>query len=130
MDWFPIFTTAKHGNNGWGLPVNSDRSIGLIFCMDGTSIYDGCSVTPAEFQNASLPPKLWVKSEYTMLSLLLPTKLKAVSQKKYFDFLVAVELNPLAAVGVRHPGGHTKVIVFTTIFDLPVKDKFFGLRAV
>ena len=66
-----------------------------------------------------------------MLSLLLPTELlKAVAQKKYFDYLVVVELNPLAAVGVRHAGGHTKVIVFTTTFDLPAKDKFFGLRGV
>ena len=110
-------------------PVSKDR-IGLIFCMDGTAIYDGCSVTPAEYQNVNLPPKLRAKAEYMMLSLLLPTELKAIAQQKYFDYLVAVELNPLAAVGVRHAGGHTKVIVYTTTFDLPAKDKFFGLRGV
>ena len=108
----------------------SDDRIGILFCMDGTAIYEGCSVTPAEYQMLSLPPQLRVKPEYMFLSLLLPTKLKAVSQKKYFDFIVAMELNPLAAVGVRHPGGNTKVIVFGTSFDLPAKDKFFGLRGL
>ena len=105
-------------------PANRDR-IGLLFCMDGTSIYDGCSVTPAEYQNMSLPPALRHKPEYMFLSLLLPTKMKASRQKKYFDFVVAKELNP---VGVSHPEGTTKVIVFGSSFDLPAKDKFFGLR--
>ena len=110
-------------------PVHNDR-IGMLFCMDGTAIYDGLSVTPAEYQVLSLHPSLRVKPEWMFLSLLMPTKLKAASQKKYFDFLVAAELNPLAAVGVRHPGGTTKVIVFGTSFDLPQKDKFFGLRGL
>lgn len=108
-------------------PPSSDR-MGFLFCMDGTAIYDGCSVTPAEYINLNLSPALRSKAKYMFLSALLPTKMKAVSQKKYFDFIIAKELNPLAAVGVTHPEGTTKVIVFSSSFDLPAKDKFFGLR--
>lgn len=108
-------------------PANSGR-MGFLFCMDGTAIYEGHSVTPAEYQNLNLPPALRHRTEFMFLSLLLPTKMKACRQKKYFDFIVAKELNPLAVVGVSHPEGTTKVIVFGTSFDLPAKDKFFGLR--
>ena len=108
-------------------PPTNDR-MGILFCMDGTAIYEGHSVTPAEYQNLNLPPGLRHKPEYMFLSLLLPTEMKAYLQKKYFDFVVAKELNPLATVGVSHPEGTTKVIVFGCSFDLPAKDKFFGLR--
>lgn len=83
---------------------------------------------PAEYQVLSLPPQLRHKPEYTLLSLLVPAHLKPASQKKYFDFVVAVELNPLATVEVQHRHVRTKVKVFTTTFDLPGRDKFFNLR--
>ena len=105
-----------------------DDRIGLLLCEDGVPIYPGCTVTPMEYQVVSLPPALRTKEEFMLLSMLFPNGLKAQSQKKYFDFIVGVELNPLATVGVRHAGGSTKVIVFGSTLDLPGRDGFFQLR--
>lgn len=112
-----------------GSPQNDDR-IGLLMCVDGTPIYPGCSVTPMEYQVLSLPPQLRTKTEYMLLSMVFPSSIKSGAQKKYFDFVVGVELNPLATVGVGHAGGFTKAIVFGTPLDLPARDKFFQLRGM
>ena len=109
--------------------ADNDR-IGLLLCQDGVPIYPGCTVTPMEYQVMSLPPTLRIKEEYMLLSMLFPSSLKARSQKKYFDFIVGVELNPLATVGVRHANGSTKVIVFSSTLDLPGRDSFFQLRGI
>ena len=80
---------------------------------------------PAEFQILSLPPKLRTNTNYMLLSLLIPAKLKEASQKKYFDYLVDAELNYLATTGLRRPSGRiTKAKVFGVTLDLPVRDKF------
>ena len=108
-------------------PPQNDR-IGVLLCADGTPIFPGCSVTPVELEILSLPPKERIKEEYMPLSMLFSTTLKCAAQKKYFDFVVAVDLNPLATVGARHTSGFTKVIVFGTPLDLPGRDKFFRFR--
>ena len=105
-----------------------DDRIGLLFCADGVPIYPGCSVMPAEYSVLSLPPQLRHRPEFMLLSMLFPDHLKPAAQKKYFDFVVGIEINPLATVGVRHETGFTKVVIFTTTFDLPARDKFFQLR--
>lgn len=108
---------------------NNDR-IGILLCADGVPIYTGRSVVPLVCQMLSLPPNLRTKEEYMLLSMLFPATLKAGAQKKYFDFLVGVELNPLATVGVRHANGFTKVVVFGSTLDLPGRDNFFQLRGL
>lgn len=114
----------------WRERMGSPRNnrIGVLLCADGTPIYPGCSVTPVEYQMLSLSPMHRAKMEFMFLSMLMPSTLKPGAQKKYFDFLVAVELNPLATVGVPSVNGFTKVIVFGTPLDLPGRDKFFQFR--
>ena len=110
-----------------GSPEN-DR-IGLVMCADGVPIYPGYSVMPVQYKVESLPPQLRGKVQWMLLGMLFKDHMKPGAQKKFFDFLVAVELNPLASVGIRNAnGGHTKVIIFTTTCDLPGRDKFFQLR--
>ena len=106
--------------------------IGLLFCIDDIPAFRinyGGSLMSAEFQILSLPPKLRNNPDFMMLIMLIPARLKAASQKKYFDYLVDTELNYLSTTGVIRPSGNrTKVKVFGITLDLPGRDKFLWLR--
>ena len=112
-------------------PWQLDR-IGLLFCIDAIPAFkskNGVSLMPAEFQILSLPPKLRTDTDFMLLTLLIPSKLKESSQKKYFDYIVDAELNYLATTGLRRPSGRmTKAKVFGITLDLPGRDKFLWLR--
>ena len=114
-------------------PFNNNR-IGMLFCIDAIPAFKekyGYSLMPAVHKVLSLPPTLRNKSEYMMLTMLIPSKLKEGAQKKYFDYLVEVELNPMATIGLSNPDpavGRTKAKIFGITLDLPGRDKFLWLR--
>ena len=58
---------------------------------------------PAESMLLNLPPWLRAKTKYIMLHFLMPSTLKERAQKKYFDYMITMDLNPLATTGIPHP---------------------------
>ena len=102
----------------------------ILFCIDAIPAFKNITISlmPGEFIILNLPPGFRTKPEWIMMSLLIPSKLTATSQKKYFDYVVENELNPLVTTGIRHPGGTARVLVFGSSLDLPGRDKFFQLR--
>ena len=89
----------------------------------------GMSLMPFEFVMMNLPPKFRTKAQFMLLSLLIPSTLKAQEQKKCFDYVVETELNPLFTTGIRYDDNLiARVSVFGTPLDLPGRDKFFQLR--
>jgi len=85
---------------------------------------------PAQSKLLNLSPRLRSKAQYRLLHFLMPSTLKENEQKKYFDYMVATELNPLATSGIPHPSGHgiIRVLIYATPLDLPGRDKLFWLR--
>ena len=105
--------------------------IQLLLCMDAIQAFNnqGESLMPAESQILNLRPQLRSKSKFMLLHFLIPSTLKEGQQKKYFDYMVATDLNPLATTGiVTTSGRRVRVLIFSTPFDLPGYDKFFYLR--
>lgn len=104
----------------------------MLFCIDAIPAFKekyGYSLMPAVNKFLSLAPKLRNRAEYMMLSMLIPSELKEGAQKKYFDYIVEVELNPMATIGLNNPtSGRTKAKVFGITLDLPGRDKFLWLR--
>ena len=85
---------------------------------------------PAESKLLNLSPRLRSKTEYMLLHFLMPSTLKENAQKKYFDYMVQTELNPLATSGIPHPSGRgiIRVLIYATTLDLPGRDKLFWMR--
>lgn len=109
---------------------SDDLCIQLLFCMDAIPAFknQGMSLMPAESIILNFPPQLRSKVDFMMLHFLIPSTLKEWQQKKYFDYMVNTELNPLATTGIPYAGGRARVLIFATPFDLPGRDKFFYLR--
>lgn len=102
------------------------QRIALLFCVDGIPAFAAgtLSLKPMEFINLSLPPGVRSKSENIMLLMLLPSNLsKGKSQKKYYDFAAAYELNELATTGIDG----VKIKVFTTSMDTKGREELLGL---
>ena len=111
-------------------PFDNPR-IALLVCIDAIPAFKkkyGVSLMPLVAKLLSLPPQIRSKTSHMLMIMLIPSKLKVAQQKKYFDYLVEVELNGLATTGLRHPGGRTRVKVFGITLDLPGRDKFLWLR--
>jgi len=92
----------------------------------------GLSLLLAESMILNLPPKLRYKVQYMLLHFVIAAALKEHEQKKYFDYMVNMELNDLASTGIPHPSGRgtIRVVILGTAFDLPGRDKFFWLRGI
>ena len=98
---------------------------GLQFCVDGIPAFSAntLSLKPAEFMNLSLPPTERHKVENMLLLMLLPSVMKGVDSKKYYDFAAKFELNELFHVGIDG----VKVKVFSTSMDTPGRAELLGL---
>lgn len=82
----------------FGPPVFPNDRIGLLFCIDGIPAFNkenGKSLKPGFLMNLSLPPSERIKPKYIHMWFVMPTDIKGISQKKYYDFLAAWELNDL-----------------------------------
>ena len=75
-------------------PVNR---MGLLFCIDAIPAFaeGSFSIKPGVFMNLSLPPTERGKPENMLLALVMPTSIKELAQKKYYDFMATYELNDL-----------------------------------
>ena len=84
-----------------GPPTTPLQHIILHFCMDGFPAFQcgTLSLKPAMFSNFSLPPTLRMKPEFMMLFMLIPTNIKGLALKKYFDYVAKRELNHLYITG-------------------------------
>ena len=80
-----------------GVPKSPCERIGLLGCSDSFQAHNcgTLSLIPLEYVILSLPPALRFKSEYMLLSMFLPTNVKGLGQKKYYDFTAEYELNKL-----------------------------------
>ena len=84
-----------------GVPKSPCERIGLLGCSDSFQAHNcgTLSLIPLEYVILSLPPALRFKSEYMLLSMFLPTNVKGLGQKKYYDFTAEYELNKLYHTG-------------------------------
>ena len=84
-----------------GPPQSPCESIGLQGCSDGFQAHNtgSLSMKPIVYAIMSLPPALRYRSEFMMLSMLLPANAKAFGQKKYYDFSSKFEMNALFYTG-------------------------------
>ena len=106
----PRFVSDVYDTQAWKARMRlletypADTYLLLLFCIDSINLFKnlGYALTPGEFVILNLPPRFRTKVEHIMLSLLVPSKLKAKSQQKYFDYLIKTELNPLVTTGIQH----------------------------
>jgi hypothetical protein len=109
-----------------GPPSRECKRIGLQFCSDGFQAYTNknCpkSLKPWCMMVLSLPPALRTRSEFMLLSMLMPANVKNYGQKKYFDFVSEFELQQLWHVGVSG----VKVKVFASSMDTPGRADLLG----
>ena len=70
---------------------------------------------PGEFVILSLPPWLRYKANNILMSVLIPERLSAGSQRKYFKRMIRDELNVLVREGISTPWGNMKVKVFAQV---------------
>ena len=84
-----------------GPPTFPCERIGIQLCSDGFPLFDcgSLSLTPVMLKMLSLPPGIRSKPEFMSLLLLLPTNVKNISQKKYYDFAAIYEMNHLFSEG-------------------------------
>ena len=103
----------------------SSTTSGLQFCVDGIPAFSAntLSLKPAEFVNLSLPPTERYKVENMLLLMLLPSTMKGVDSKKYYDFAAKFELNEMFHAGIDG----VKVKVFSTSMDTPGRAELLGL---
>lgn len=87
-----------------GVPSQPCRRIGLQGCTDGFQAFNcgGLSLSPIEFIIISLPPALRFKPEFMLLLMFLPTNVKGLSQKKYYDFSCKYEMDALFHKGMYY----------------------------
>ena len=80
-----------------GVPKSPCDRIGVQGCSDGFQAHNcgTLSLNPLSFAILSLPPGLRFKTKYMLLSMLLPSNLKGIGLKKYYDFAAEYELNTL-----------------------------------
>ena len=84
-----------------GPPTSPCNRIGLQACSDSFQAHNtgSLSIKPLAYSIFSLPPALRFKSEFMLLSMLLPSNAKNVGLKKYFDFSSNYELKSLFYTG-------------------------------
>ena len=86
----------------------------FLFCIDGIPAFkvNGITLMPAEFLLLSLPPWMRYKEDNMFISMLIPSTLSAKSQKKYFDYVLATDINPMVRDGLQSPVGPAQVGIF------------------
>ena len=80
---------------------------------------------PTELINLSLPAHLRYDPDNMIIWMLIPAKMSASAQLKYFNYLVKTELNPLQETGVPGPDGPVLIKLFGASLDLKGKEKFY-----
>ena len=103
------------------------QRIGLHYCVDGIPAFKpgGLSLKPAEFMILSLAPWERIKPENMLLHMLLPSKLKGESLKKYYDWAASYELNDLYTSGVEG----VKVVQFGNTMDTPGRSELLAMKS-
>ena len=81
----------------FGPAIFPNNRIGLLFCVDAIPAFAEKSVSlkPGVLMNLSISPSERGKPANMHLWFIMPTSIKGISQKKYYDFLARWELNEL-----------------------------------
>ena len=110
-DGFPVFN-YKVFEWGWWRQERLDQSIECVH-----HAYQGAeSMQPGMNIVLSLPPWERYKAKNILISMLIPSKLSASSQKKFFDKIVDVDYNPMIKHGLKSPRGETvQVQIFAQV---------------
>lgn len=98
--------------------------IGLQYCIDGFPVNGERtkSMKIGGFMNLSLPPTARGKPENMSIAIVIPTAIKDVGQKKYYDWMATYELNDLFYKGVE--GVFVKI--FSSSMDTPGRAELMG----
>lgn len=98
--------------------------IGLISCGDGIPAFAAGthSLKPWVHKVASLPPGVRNKIKYMLLWMLMHESIKAVGQRKYFNFALEYEFNELHYKGIDG----IKVKIFTITMDTKGREEVSG----
>ena len=104
--------------------------MGLLMCVDAVPAFHAMrkgapSLMPTELINLSLPAHLRYDPDNMIIWMLIPAKMSASAQLKYFNYLVKTELNPLQETGVPGPDGPVLIKLFGASLDLKGKEKFY-----
>lgn len=77
--------------------------IGFQYCIDAfpASAEGNKSMKPGGFMNLSLPPTERGKPANMLMVIVMPTSIKDLGQKKYYDFMADYELRDLFNEGTR-----------------------------
>ena len=75
----------------------------LLCCLDGIPAFtcNGISLMPCEYMLLNLPPWIRFKVENIFISMLIPHTLSPQAQRKYFNKVIEVDLNPMAREGLH-----------------------------
>ena len=109
--------------------------LGFLLCIDGIPAFHGKhkgapTLEIAELIPLFLPPEMRYDPDNMFCWALIPEKMKASEQLKYFDYIVNTELNPLQEHGFLGPDGLVKVKLFGASLDLKAKEKFYNQISV
>ena len=105
----------------------------LLCCLDGIPAFtcNGITLMPCEFMLLNLPPWIRFKVENMFISMLIPHSLSPQAQRKYFNKVIEVDLNPMAREGLHvDKGPPVYVKVFGQTLDLKGKEKFLDQVSV
>ena len=85
----------------------------LLCCLDGIPAFtcNGISLMPCEFMLLNLPPWIRFKVDNMFISMLIPHDLSPKAQKKYFDKVIACDLNPMMREGLHVADDEPPVLV-------------------
>lgn len=110
-------------------PVTSPNDrIALQYCIDSfpTNAEGSKSTKPGGMMNISLPPAQRAKPENMLMVIVIPTKIKDVGQKKYYDFMSYYELQDLSVNGVEG----VRVKIFSASMDTPGRAELMGKQCL
>jgi len=106
-------------------PVTSPNDrMGLQYCIDAfpANAEGSKSMKPGGYMVLSLSPTERTKPENMLMVIIIPTAIKDVGQKKYYDFMADYELRDLFINGVEG----VRVKVFSTSMDTPGRAELMG----
>lgn len=111
-----------------GAPSSPTKRIGLVLCTDGIPAFgkhkESISLKPIQLMNVSLPPAIRCLVNYILLIGLLPDKLKATQQRKYYDFFARHELDDIFNNGING----IKIQLFSLSMDTKGREEILGMQ--
>ena len=118
---------SPHWRRVMGPVTQNLERIGLQLCVDAIPAFQhgGLSVKPLEFMILSLPPAHRTQTRNMLLCMLIPSQLKGLAARKYYDWAAQYEMNDLHLRGVSG----VRAIVYGTSLDAPGRAEIVQMQA-